>query len=151
MIMNLTWNEWLWNRRVEYWAIRSSVHSFTRIAHSFACSAPFASLARSAVLIHSVACSLTHSGGHGKVTQSITHSPPSHYPVTYPVTTTTKSMMFHIFLKYDPGWRTNPRATILSNDSTQKMARKYTSVSSCRKKKREKKIETCSTSSWAYT
>ena len=43
---------------------------FTRwlapIAHSFACSALLASLARSAALIRSLARSLTHSGAHGK-------------------------------------------------------------------------------------
>ena len=42
------WVDWLWNRRVEYWAIRSSVPSFARTAHSFACSALIASSARSA-------------------------------------------------------------------------------------------------------
>ena len=43
--------EWLWNRRVEYWAIRSSARSFNRTAQSFAGSALLASLARSAALI----------------------------------------------------------------------------------------------------
>ena len=46
--------------------IRSSVRSFARTAHSFACSALLASLARSAALIHSLAGSLTHSGAHGE-------------------------------------------------------------------------------------
>ena len=62
------WVERLWNRRVEYWAIRSSVCSITRTAHSFACSALLASLARSAALIRSLARSLSHSGAHGKAT-----------------------------------------------------------------------------------
>ena len=52
------WGEWLWNRRVEHWAIRSSVRSFACTAHSLACSALLASLARSAALIHSLARSL---------------------------------------------------------------------------------------------
>ena len=56
---NAQWFEMMWNRRVEYWATRSSVRSFTRTAHSFTCSALLASLARSAALIHSLACSLT--------------------------------------------------------------------------------------------
>ena len=51
---------------VEYWAIRSSVHSFTCTAHSFACSALLALLARSTALIRSLARSLAHSGAHGK-------------------------------------------------------------------------------------
>ena len=46
------WEEWPWNRREEYWAIRSS-------AHSFAISALLASLARFAALIRSLARSLT--------------------------------------------------------------------------------------------
>ena len=33
------WVGWLWNRRIEYKAIRSSVRSFARTAHSFACPA----------------------------------------------------------------------------------------------------------------
>ena len=48
--------EWLWNRRVQYWAICSFVRSHCT-AHSFACSALLATLARSAALI----CSLTRS------------------------------------------------------------------------------------------
>ena len=44
-LINARWVEWLWNRRVEYWAIRSSVRSFARTAHS-----------------------LTHSRAHRKVT-----------------------------------------------------------------------------------
>ena len=39
--------------RLEYWATRLSVCSFTRTAHSFACSALVASLARSAALARS--------------------------------------------------------------------------------------------------
>ena len=56
-----------WNWRVGYWAIRSSARSFARPAHSFACSALLASLARSAALIRSLALSLTRSRAHGKV------------------------------------------------------------------------------------
>ena len=52
------WLEWLWNRRVEYWAIYSSVCSFARTAHSFACSALLALLARSAAFLRSHAHSL---------------------------------------------------------------------------------------------
>ena len=48
------WLEWLWNWRVEYWAIRSSA----RTAHSFACSALLASLMRFAALISILARSL---------------------------------------------------------------------------------------------
>merc|ERR1712002_165326 len=65
--INAQWVQMIRNRRVEYWAIRSSVRSFARTAHSFACSALLASLARSAALIRSLARSLTHSGAHGKV------------------------------------------------------------------------------------
>ena len=46
--------------------IHSAICSFTRTAHSFACSALLASLARSAALIRSLARSLAHSGAHGK-------------------------------------------------------------------------------------
>ena len=46
------WVQMIWNRRVAYWVIRSSVPSFARTAHSFACSALLASLARSAALSH---------------------------------------------------------------------------------------------------
>ena len=49
------WVEWLWNWRVEYWAIRPSVCSVARTAYSFACSALLALLTRSAVLIRSLA------------------------------------------------------------------------------------------------
>ena len=42
----------------KYWATRSSVRSFARIAHSFTCSALLASLARSAALIRSLARSI---------------------------------------------------------------------------------------------
>ena len=48
------WVEIICNRRVEYWAIRSSVCSFARTTHSFTCSALLASLARSAALIRSL-------------------------------------------------------------------------------------------------
>ena len=44
--------------RLQFWAIRSSVCSFARTAHSFACSAMLASLARSAALTRSLAHSL---------------------------------------------------------------------------------------------
>ena len=44
--------------RRKYWATRSSVRSFTRTAHSFACSGLLASLAPSATLTHSLTCSL---------------------------------------------------------------------------------------------
>ena len=60
------WVEWLWNWRVENWAICSSACSFARTAHPFACSALFASLARSAALIRLHANSLTFSRAHGK-------------------------------------------------------------------------------------
>ena len=53
------WVESLWYRRVEHWAIRSSIRSFARTAHSFACSALLASLARSVALIRSLTRSLT--------------------------------------------------------------------------------------------
>ena len=46
------------SRTKRYWAIRSSARSFARTAHSFACSALLASLARSAALIRSLAHSL---------------------------------------------------------------------------------------------
>ena len=45
--------------RLEYWATRSSVRSFARTAHSFACSALVALLACSTALICLLACSLT--------------------------------------------------------------------------------------------
>ena len=44
--------------RLKYWATRSSVHSFARTAHSFACSGLLASLAPSAALIRLPARSL---------------------------------------------------------------------------------------------
>ena len=44
-----------------YWATRSSICMLARTAHSFACSTLLASLARSAALICSIACSLSHS------------------------------------------------------------------------------------------
>ena len=45
---------------------RSSVRSFPRIAHSFACSTLLASLVPSTALTHSFTCSLTHSRACGK-------------------------------------------------------------------------------------
>ena len=45
--------------RRKYWATRSSVRSFARTAHSFACSALLALLARSAALTRLFALSLT--------------------------------------------------------------------------------------------
>ena len=48
------WVEMIRNRRVEYSVIRSSARSFARIAHSFACYALVALLARSAALIRSL-------------------------------------------------------------------------------------------------
>ena len=53
-IFNVSWItvEWLWNWRIEYWAIHSSARSFTSTAHSLAFSAQLTSLARSAALIH---------------------------------------------------------------------------------------------------
>ena len=44
--------------RLQYWATQSSVRSFARTAHSFACSALLASLARSAALTRLLARSL---------------------------------------------------------------------------------------------
>ena len=43
------WVEWLWNRRVEHWVIRSSARLFARTTHSYTCS-----LARSAALSRSI-------------------------------------------------------------------------------------------------
>jgi len=40
-------------------------------------------------------------------------------------------MMFQMLRKYDPGCRTNPRATTLKSASMQKIPKKYISVSSC--------------------
>ena len=34
--LSAQWAEWLWNRRVEHWAIRSSARSSARTAHTFA-------------------------------------------------------------------------------------------------------------------
>ena len=48
----------VWNRCVEYWAICSSICSFARTAHSFACSALLATLARQ---LRSFYCSLAPS------------------------------------------------------------------------------------------
>ena len=53
--------------RRKYWATRSSVHSFTRTAHLFACSGLLALLAPSAALICSLARSLSYSLACGKV------------------------------------------------------------------------------------
>ena len=52
--------------RLKYWASCSSIHSFARTTHSFACSTLLASLARSAALIHSLA-RLLHSLPSGTV------------------------------------------------------------------------------------
>ena len=51
----------VWNKqesRRKYWATRSSIRSFARTAHSFACSGLLASLAPSAALTHSLTRSL---------------------------------------------------------------------------------------------
>ena len=57
----------LWARgKYKYWATRSSVRSFARTAHSFACSGQLASLAPSAALTRSLA-HLAHSLTRGKV------------------------------------------------------------------------------------
>ena len=69
-----TWNRGLGSTMVlnhhessrKYWATRSSVCSFARATHSFACSALLTSLARSAALIF-FTLSLAHSQAHGKV------------------------------------------------------------------------------------
>ena len=60
-VLAARWVEWLWNRRIEYWAFHSSARFFTRTAHSFAFSALLASLARSAALIRSFTRSPIHS------------------------------------------------------------------------------------------
>ena len=52
--------------RLKYWATRSSVRSFARTTHSFACSVLLALLARSAALTRSLA-HLAHSLAHGTV------------------------------------------------------------------------------------
>ena len=44
--------------------------------------------------------------------------------LTYPDTTTIKSMMFQGFLRYESGWRTKPMAMILVHISTVKIPRK---------------------------
>ena len=62
---NQQWVEWLRNWYVEYWVIRSSICSFARSAHSFACSALLASLARSAALVRSLIYSLQSSWERG--------------------------------------------------------------------------------------
>ena len=56
---------WLWNERVEHWAIRSSARSFAHTAHSFACSTLLASITRSTALILLLARLLSHSHGKG--------------------------------------------------------------------------------------
>ena len=53
--------------RRQYWATCFSVCSFTSTAQTFACSALFASLARSAALIRSLARLLAHSRAHGRM------------------------------------------------------------------------------------
>ena len=55
------WFQTIGHCRVEYWAIRPSVRSFARTAHSYACPSLLASLARSAALIRSLARSLNPS------------------------------------------------------------------------------------------
>lgn len=52
---------------------------------------------------------------------------------SYPVSTTKKSMMFHIFLRYDPLCKTKPNANIFNEASTQNIPRKYASVFSYNK------------------
>jgi hypothetical protein len=52
---------------------------------------------------------------------------------TNPVTTTKKSIMFQIFLRYEFLCITKPKARIFRDASTQKMARKYTSVLSLKR------------------
>jgi hypothetical protein len=52
---------------------------------------------------------------------------------TNPVTTTKKSIMFQIFLRYEFLCITKPKARIFRDASTQKMARKYTSVFSLKR------------------
>lgn len=47
---------------------------------------------------------------------------------TYPVRTTKKSMMFQIFLRYDPLCKTKPNAKIFNEASTQNIPKKYASV-----------------------
>ena len=59
--------------RCTYWATRSSVRSFTRTAHSSACSALLASLAPSAALTHSLA-HFVHSLARGKVNDWMFHN-----------------------------------------------------------------------------
>jgi len=44
--------------------------------------------------------------------------------LAYPVTTTTKSIIFHMFRKYDPLCRTKPSATTLNRASMQKIPKK---------------------------
>lgn len=50
---------------------------------------------------------------------------------THPVTTTKKSIMFHILRRYEPLCSKKPKANILRVASTQKIARKMSSVDSC--------------------
>lgn len=49
---------------------------------------------------------------------------------THPVTTTKKSIMFHILRRYEPLCSKKPKANILRVASTQKIARKTSSVAS---------------------
>ena len=60
------WVEWVRNRRIEYWAIRSSTCLFARTTHSFACSALLALLVRSTTLICVLIRSLTRSQAQRK-------------------------------------------------------------------------------------
>lgn len=53
--------------------------------------------------------------------------------MTYPVTTTKKSIMFQMFLRYDPLCKTKPNAKIFNEASTQNIPKKYASVFSCNK------------------
>ena len=53
---------------------------------------------------------------------------------TYPVTTTTKSMMFQTLRRYEPRCNMKPNATIFSKASTQNIIKKYNSVFSCKYK-----------------
>ena len=62
----LLWFRIIKNRRVEYWSTCLSIRWFACTTHSFTGSAVLASLARSAALIRSLTCSLTHSQTRGK-------------------------------------------------------------------------------------
>lgn len=54
------------------------------------------------------------------------------FVATYPVKTTKKSIMFQMFLRYEPLCKTKPRAKIFNDASTQKIPRKYGSDFSCK-------------------